>query len=116
LIFFLKLVSYETVNEWEAVPLLASVAATTYVPAAMLGTVYEMTNPPVLLDVPVITWTPLKVTLIAEFAANPVPVTTSVIPGNPFIGFRVIKARTVNDLVPIVVPSVALNVYFPPGT
>jgi len=74
-----------------------------------------MANPPVLLDVPVITWTPLKVTLIAELAAKPVPEITSVIPGNPFIGFRVTRARSVNDLVPVVVPSVALIVNFPPA-
>jgi len=86
-----------------------------YPPAASLGTLNVREKPPVLLDVPVTTETELSVTVIVELAANPLPEILIGAPGKPFTGFRIMCALTVKVLECVIVPSVAVTVYIPPG-
>ena len=85
-----------TVNVVEAVLLLASVAATVFDPGAVEGTVKVLVKLPVELVVAVPWDTELNVTVVAELAAKPLPVTVADVPTGPDVGFTETEDETVS--------------------
>ena len=83
--------------------LVPSLALTVCEPVVDAGIVIEQLNPPLASEVQelgVVAWTELSyLTVIAFDAANPVPVTVTLLPTIPDVGFKEIRDVTVNGWV-----------------
>jgi hypothetical protein len=94
--------------------LIPSVAKTVKLPAGLAGTTKVQLNPPVepvVIDAGEVVCTTLSnSTVMPEDAANPVPVTVTVVPAGPLVGLKLIADVTVKEAVGLLVPSLSCTV------